>query len=82
MRWEADEDNPEVHLLLGEDQDREPIELGRIERWSPDFWHWSSSYVQAFGGCQNLEDARKRLAQELEGARDMLSFNLGRGVEG
>lgn len=76
MKWEADEGNPEVQLLVGRDADNEPVVLGRVEPGTHVFWRWHSPYVQACGGCQRQSDAMRQLVRELEAARDMLIFNL------
>jgi hypothetical protein len=81
MKWEADEDNPEIQLLVGRDQDNEPIELGRVEPGTQGFWRWSGTFVMGCGGCQSQSGAMRQLVEELGATRDMLLFNLGDGVD-
>jgi len=62
MKWEADEDNPEIQLLVGRDQDNEPIELGRVEPGTHGFWRWSGAFVMGCGGCQSQSGAMRQSA--------------------
>lgn len=76
MRWEQDEDDTKIQLLLGEDSEGELIELGRVEPGRPGFWRWFSPFAIGAGGADSERSAKLLLIEELKATSRMLLSNL------
>jgi hypothetical protein len=78
MRWKQDDDNADIHLLIGQDLDGEPIELGRVEPGHrKPFWNWASSYAMGAGGADSLEGCKSFLIRSIKETSLILKQNLG-----
>lgn len=77
MQWEQDDERPGIHILVGEDEDGCPVELGQVEPSSNrGFWHFNSSFTMHGGGADSLEGCKQFLIDELKQAARLLVVNL------